>query len=385
MNPNELELHYPLGDALPAPGTTLELAPGVRWIRMGLPFALDHINLWLLRDELDGRAGWTVVDCCVARDEAKAQWEQIFATQLEGLPILRVIVTHMHPDHIGLAQWLCERWSTAAEPSQGGATPSGGSNPRSGGAWGSWTCRMWISATDFNAARIATQSTTGFGGDNAARFFASHGLVDPGAVEKIRARGSYYASMVPAVPGSFRRMQDGDEVVIGGRSWRCISGYGHAPEHISLYCDELHLLISGDMMLPRISTNISVHDVEPESNPLPAFLASIDKFRALPAATLVLPSHGKPFTGLQRRIGQLHLHHRERLAELLEACARQPMSAADALPLLFKRALDVHQTTFAMGEAIAHLHALWFDGLVRREAGADGVWRFSAAPAPAAA
>jgi glyoxylase-like metal-dependent hydrolase (beta-lactamase superfamily II) len=353
MNPNELELHYPLGDALPAPGTTLELAPGVRWIRMGLPFALDHINLWLLRDQLDGRAGWTVVDCCVAREESKAQWEQIFATQLEGLPILRVIVTHMHPDHIGLAHWLCERWA----------------------------CRVWVSATDFNAARIATQSTTGFGGDNAARFFSSHGLVDPGAVEKIRARGNYYSSMVPAVPGSFRRMQDGDDIVIGGRSWRCISGYGHAPEHISLYCDELHLLISGDMMLPRISTNISVHDVEPESNPLRAFLASIDKFRALPAATLVLPSHGKPFTGLQRRIEQLHLHHRERLAELLEACAQRPLSAADALPLLFKRALDVHQTTFAMGEAIAHLHALWFDGLVRRESGADGVWRFSAAAA----
>ena len=116
MNLLEAQLQYPLGDTLPAPGTTLEVAPSVRWIRMALPFALDHINLWLLRDELDGRQGWTVIDCCIARDEAKAQWEQLFASSLEGLPILRVLVTHMHPDHIGLAHWLCERWSTPEHP-----------------------------------------------------------------------------------------------------------------------------------------------------------------------------------------------------------------------------------------------------------------------------
>src|SRR6187549_3455637 len=150
MNALEAQLDYPLADALPAAGGTLEVAPGVKWIRMGLPFALDHINLWLLRDEIDGQSGWTVVDCCVSRDEAKAQWEQIFAGELQGLPILRVIVTHMHPDHIGLAHWLCERWNAP----------------------------LWISATDYNAARIASRSTTGFGGGAAADFFAAHGLSD---------------------------------------------------------------------------------------------------------------------------------------------------------------------------------------------------------------
>ncbi len=155
MNLLEQQLHYPLGDALPDFGTTLEVAPGVKWIRMTLPFALNHINLWLLRDALDGPEGkvqgWTVVDCCITRDEAKAQWEQIFATQLGGLPILRVIVTHMHPDHIGLAHWLCERWNAP----------------------------LWISATDYHTARIGSQSTIGFGGEGAARFFASHGLPTP--------------------------------------------------------------------------------------------------------------------------------------------------------------------------------------------------------------
>lgn len=358
MNAQEAQLSYPLGDALPPGGGTLEVAPGVRWVRMALPFALDHINLWLLRDRLDGREGWTVVDCCVTRDEAKAQWEQVFAGSLEGLPILRVIVTHMHPDHIGLAHWLCERWSTPDQP-----------------------CRLWISATDYNAARIASRATTGFGGEGAARFFASHGLTDPASLEKIRARSSYYPSMVPAVPESFRRLQDGDTVRIGGRDWRCISGYGHAPEHISLYCEEIQVLISGDMLLPRISTNISVYDVEPESDPLRQFLASIDKFRPLAADTLVLPSHGKPFTGLHRRVEQLHEHHRDRLADVLEACRGTPRTAAEMLPVLFRRELDLHQTTFAMGESVAHLHALWYRGELRRERRADGVWVFAAAGA----
>ena len=107
----EAAVHYPLGDALPEVGSSIEVAPGVRWIRMRLPFALDHINLWLLRDEIDGVSGWTIVDCGIANDETKASWEQVFATQLEGLPILRVIVTHMHPDHVGLSQWLCEKWN----------------------------------------------------------------------------------------------------------------------------------------------------------------------------------------------------------------------------------------------------------------------------------
>lgn len=356
MNLLERELQYPLGDTLPEPGATLEVAPGVHWIRMALPFALDHINLWLLRDRLDGREGWTVVDCCVARDEAKAQWEQVFAERLEGLPVLRVIVTHMHPDHIGLAQWLCERWSTPEHE-----------------------CRLWISATDYHAARLASQSTSAFGGEGAARFFASHGLDDPATVEQVRARASYYPTLVPAVPPRYRRMQDGDLLAIGGRSWRCISGYGHAPEHIALYCDELQVLVSGDMVLPRISTNVSVYEMEPEGNALALFLASIDRFDELPARTLVLPSHGKPFRGLHERIRQLHEHHRERLGEVLAASRTQALSAADILPLLFRRTLDLHQTTFAMGEAIAHLHALWHAGQLRRARDAKGVWRFSAA------
>jgi glyoxylase-like metal-dependent hydrolase (beta-lactamase superfamily II) len=136
------------------------------------------------------------------------------------------------------------------------------------------------------------------------------------------------------------------------------------------------VMISGDMVLPRISTNVSVIDIEPEANPLPLYLASLERLRALPADTLVLPSHGKPFRGLHARIDQLKAHHDERLADVMAACAREPQTAASLLPVLFRRPLDLHQTTFAMGESIAHLHALWLDGRLRREAGADGVYRF---------
>ena len=385
MNLLEQQLDYPLGDTLPDEGGAIEVAPGIKWIRMALPFALNHINLWLLRDEMqDPRdpsstlQGWTAVDCCISRPESKAQWEVIFATQLEGLPILRVIVTHMHPDHIGLAHWLCERWTTSTH-----------------------ICRLWISATDYNSARIGTQSSTGFGGEGAALFFASHGLTDQDSIEKIKARTGYYPGMVPDVPKSYVRLMDGKTVAIGaGKNrtlWRCISGYGHSPEHIALYRAPVKLdtlaptvsdvdfvavqhsppvLISGDMVLPRISTNVSVYDMEPEADALWHFLDSIDKFLSLPAHTLTLPSHGKPFRGMHTRIQQLQDHHRDRLAEVMAACAAGPCSAADILPIMFKRELDLHQTTFAMGEALAHLHLLWFDGQLQRELGANGIYRF---------
>jgi len=349
-NPRESELSYPMGDALPAPGGVLELQPGVRWLRMGLPFALDHINLWLLRDEIDGQAGWSIVDSGIHNDTTKALWEQVFAEHLDGLPVLRVIVTHFHPDHMGLASWLCERWS----------------------------CRLWMSATDYNLARLASGSTVGMGGETAANFFASHGLTDPDSQAKIRARASYYPSMVPAVPTSYARLMEGQVLRIGGHDWRCIVGYGHAPEHISLHSASQGLLISGDMVLPRISTNVSVVDVEPEADPLSLYLDSIKRTLALPADTLVLPSHGKPFRGLHARVDQLLQHHDERLAEVLQACGARPCHAAELLALMFKRKLDLHQTTFAMGEAVAHLNALWLAGRLRRKLDEDGVYRFAA-------
>jgi glyoxylase-like metal-dependent hydrolase (beta-lactamase superfamily II) len=351
-NSLESALHYPFGEALPGSGQTLEVAPGVRWLRMPLPFALNHINLWMLRDRQDGQDGWTLVDCGFASSDTRAAWEQIFATQLQGLPVLRVVCTHMHPDHIGLAQWLTERFSTAQHE-----------------------CRLWISATDWGVARWLCLRQDDR--ENSAQFYIRHGLQDNATLAQVRGPGHQYADMVSAVPARYRRLLHGMVLDVAGQAWHCIAGYGHAPEHIALHCPALNVLIAGDMVLPRISTNVSVHDVEPEANPLALYLASIEGLRSLPADTLVLPSHGKPFVGLHTRIGQLQDHHAERFVELLSACAQAPQSAADLLPVLFKRSLDAHQTTFAMGEAVAHLHALAAEGRLRLVPGSDGVRRYA--------
>lgn len=350
MNPQEHQLQYPFGDGLPEPGTAWDVVPGLRWVRLPLPFALDHVNVWLMRDVLDGRQGWTVIDCGIARDEVKAQWEQIFAHALDGLPVLRVLVTHMHPDHVGLAHWITERWQAP----------------------------LWMTMTDFTVARLfsgAGVQGAGTGGERAVHHFSRHGLSDPASLDKIRARGSYYPDLVPAMPDTFVRMLEGDTLRIGDHAWRVITGYGHAPEHATLVCEALNILIAGDMVLPRISTNVSVFDYEPEGNPLPLYLDSLDKYGSLPEDMLVLPSHGRPFKGLHTRIAQQRSHHAGCLALVREACV-EPQTATDIVPVLFRRTLDLHQLTFALGEALAHLHALFFAGELTREVGLDGVVRF---------
>jgi glyoxylase-like metal-dependent hydrolase (beta-lactamase superfamily II) len=347
MNPLESQLAYPFGDLLPAAGTVHEVAPGVFWLRMPLPFALDHINLWLLRDEIDGRAGWSVIDCGVATDATRAAWEQLFAGALDGLPILRVFATHCHPDHVGLSGWLCERFGAP----------------------------FWTTTGEFGFARMMAAALPGVDGPSAIPHFERHGLSDPAMLEHMRSRRNYYPSLVPAVPDAYTRLQDGQQVRIGKHDWRVITGFGHSPEHAALFSEELKLLVSGDMVLPRISTNVSVFAVEPEGNPLQLYLDSLGKFGGLPDDTLVLPSHGKPFRGLHTRIAQLHEHHEARLAEVVSAC-REPQSAVDIVPVMFRRQLDAHQLSFALGEALAHLHKLWKDGILRRVTGPDGVIRF---------
>ncbi|MEJ5895805.1 MBL fold metallo-hydrolase [Aquabacterium sp. G14] len=347
-------LNYPWGDTLPHPGHTLTLRPGVHWVRMPLPFALNHINLWALDDVLDGCPKWTVIDAGVATEAIRTLWHTLWTGELAGKPLGRMLVTHMHPDHVGNAQWLIEHFS--------GKEPA----------------RLWMSAADHLAATLASRETSGYGGDRAADYFQSHGLHHPEGMAKIRERGGYYASMVPDVPYAYRRLMDGMHVQIGERNWTCLAGYGHAPEHMSLYNERDGILISGDMLLPRISTNVSVTDMEPEADALGLFLSSLERMKALPTDTLALPSHGLPFTGIHTRIRQLEDHHRDRLHDVMTACRKAPCTAADMLPILFQRSLDLHQTTFAMGEAVAHLNHLWHLGQVRRWQDSEGIWRFEA-------
>lgn len=348
-------LSFPWGKNHPAPGERMSLRPGLHWVRMPMPFALNHINLWALDDEQDGSPGWTIIDAGVATEVIRDAWQRLWSGDLAGKPLTRMLVTHMHPDHVGNAQWLIEHFSAPATPA-----------------------RLWMSACDHFAAQLACQSTTGFGGPRAADFFMSHGLVHEEDIDKVRARSNYFSTLVPEVPYAYRRLQDGMTLQIGDRQWRCIAGYGHSPEHIALFNERDGLLISGDMLLPTISTNVSVVDMEPEGDSLGLFLDSIEQMMALPADTLALPSHGFPFQGIHARIQALKVHHQERLDEVMLACAERPCSAADLLPVLFKRQLDLHQTTFAMGESVAHLNYLWHRGALKRFRDDSGVWRFEA-------
>ncbi len=341
MTPESI-LEYPRS-APPAGGETFEIAPGVHWLRMPLPFALDHINLWALEDE----GGWTLVDCGIGDEATRALWERIFAERIAGRPVRRVVVTHHHPDHAGLASWLTER--TGAE--------------------------FWMPQAEYLAAHAMREGSAGFGFDNVIAMFTRNGIAGE-KLALLQQRRSNYRSRVPGFPSSYRRLMEGQAHTIGKRSWRVIMGYGHAPEHAALYCEELGVLISGDMVLPRISTNVSVWANEPEGNPLALFLASISRYAELSATTLTLPSHGLPFRGVRERVAQLQEHHRLRLAELHEVCDT-PKAAVDVLATLFRRSLDTHQLFFAMGEAMAHLHFLHNEGRLARLAGADGVIRYT--------
>ena len=336
-----VSLRYP-HDAPPPRGTTSEVAPGIHWVRMPLPFALDHINLWLLEDG-DGIA---LVDCGLGSQLTHDIWADVLSAWLPQRPLRRIVVTHFHPDHIGLAGRLAEEHGVPVSMTLG----------------------------EFMAAHAMWQQLPGFDVETMARHFASHGLAAV-VCDALRNFGNRYPKGVPTLPQHFDRLFDGSSISIGGRHWRVICGYGHAPEHASLYCESAGVLISGDMVLPRISTNVGVHARSPDDDALAQFLDSLARLSALPQDTLVLPSHGLPFYGLQTRIAALGAHHGERCAELL-AALDQPKSAADVLPVLFSRPLDTFQTMFAMSEAIAHLNHVLHAGKVSKVEAADGIIRF---------
>jgi glyoxylase-like metal-dependent hydrolase (beta-lactamase superfamily II) len=340
----------------PTAGHATEVAQGVWWLRMPLPLALDHINLWALEDECEGVAGWTLVDAGLSTDATRAAWEQVFRDVLQGRPVLRVLCTHMHPDHVGLAAWLCERFEVP----------------------------LWMTLGEYLATVVASAGLAGSSIPAWRSHYLAHGLTAD-MVDVVASRADFYREHVPAVPSKFVRIMDDQAIRIGRHDWRVITGYGHAPEHAALYCADKNVLISGDMLLPRISTNVSVMAGEPLGNPLGQFLRSIKRFRELPSDVLVLPSHGLPFGGqggnpgaAHTRVADLEAHHAARLAEVLACCDDTiGKCAADIVPVMFRRKLDVHQLSFALGEALAHLHLLWHSGELARTVGDDGVVRFT--------
>jgi glyoxylase-like metal-dependent hydrolase (beta-lactamase superfamily II) len=358
--PASTSLDYPFA-APPATGGAIEVAPGVLWLRMPMPFRLDHINLWAIRDTVpvgDGRKnddrahGWAIVDTGLQTPESIAAWRALFADggALAGARITRVIVTHMHPDHVGMAGWLTEKFDV----------------------------RLAMTRLEYLNCRVLVNDTGRDAPDEGIRFYSRAGW-DAEALEMYRARFGEFGRWIHRLPDSYVRLSDGQLLIIGEHTWEVIVGAGHSPEHACLLCRDLGVFISGDQVLPRISSNVSVFPTEPEADPLSDWMSSIDRIRArVGPDVLVLPSHNEPFRGLHRRLDALANGHLTGLDRLRERLA-QPQRVVDVFPALFRRTISAgRELTLATGESIAHLNTLIVHGEAERMLGDDGVYQYRA-------
>jgi glyoxylase-like metal-dependent hydrolase (beta-lactamase superfamily II) len=324
----------------PAPGEAIELAPGVLWARLALPFRLNHVNIYLIR----GDNGWVAVDTGVADDTTRAAWDALLSGPLRGEGLSALVVTHFHPDHVGLAGWLTARLGIPLHM------------PRT---------EYLFSATVSHGA-IARNPD----------FYECNGL-SAEAVLRVIGKGHGYLRMTTGLPNHFHRLVHGARLPIGDRVFDVLTAGGHAPEQAMLHCARDKLFLSADQVLTRISPNISTESYEPESNPLGEFLDSLAMLReTIPPDVLVLPGHHLPFTGLHVRAGELIAHHAGRCALIAQACAAAPCSAADLLPVLFDRPLDPQQMSFAFHEVLAHINYMRARGELVSAASEDGVKRW---------
>ncbi|MFZ4757169.1 MAG: MBL fold metallo-hydrolase [Burkholderiaceae bacterium] len=346
VRPPPPKLDYPFEEP-PATGEAFEVAPGVLWIRMPLPFSLSHINLWAIADG----ARWTLVDTGLRTPETTTAWRQLRDGALGRREVERVIVTHMHPDHIGLAGWITRRTG----------------------------CRLWMTRLEYLTCRVLVADTGREAPEDGTRFYRRAGW-DEDALEQYRARFGEFGQHTYALPDSYRRIVDGETIRIGAHDWRVITGSGHSPEHACLYCPALKLLISGDQVLPKISSNVSVFPTEPDADPLGEWLASLDKLKAeVPDDVLVLPAHNLPFRNLHARLDSLASGHARGLVRLLARLA-EPKRAIDVFGALFARPIDSPGVLgMATGETLAHLNRLLAQGDATMQLDADGVAWYRAA------
>lgn len=340
-------LRYPF-ESLPQTGKPIEVAPGVFWARMTLPFALDHINVWLLEDG----EGYAIVDTCVDMKISRAHWETLFDAFMGAKPVTKVIVTHMHPDHVGLAGWLVERFD----------------------------CPFYMSRTDYLMCRAMAADTGKQAPEEAIRFYRAAGFNEE-ALSRYRERFGSFGEAIFPLPQSYRRLQQGDVLRIGDADWHIEVGSGHAPEHVCLYSPDKKLLISGDQVIPRISSIVSLFPTEPRANPLQDWIDSCARLkRDLPDDVLVLPAHNEPFYGLHARLQALIDGHEKSLVRLHDLCD-EPRRAIDGkvFSTLFKRKITREVFFMATGESLAHLMCLVHRGKLKMDFDENGVCYFKQA------
>ena len=326
MDASIASLRFPVPEA-PSPGTITPIAPGVRWLRLALPFALDHVNIYLIADG-DGEA---VLDTGIADEPTRAVWEALLAG---GLKPTRLILTHFHPDHIGLANWLVERCGVAVS----------------------------MPLTEYLFAQNLRHNKDALGSPTHHDFYTRNGLPEAEAA-LLMGRGHHYLRMTTGLPPMFHRLRAGDTLRLAGRSLDVFTGGGHAPEQAMLWDREGGVFFAADQVLAKISPNISVWPQEPDANPLGIYLDSLDALRAAIAQdVLVLPAHNLPFRGLHERLGQLADHHAARCEAVAKACETGPRTVYELITFMFHRKLDAHQTGFAFGEAMAHVNHMVANG-----------------------
>jgi glyoxylase-like metal-dependent hydrolase (beta-lactamase superfamily II) len=319
----DTELAYPAAEP-PRPGEVIGIAPGILWARIPLPFRLDHVNVYLIEDG----EGWAVLDTGIGNEATRAVWDALVVGPLAGRRLTRLIVTHFHPDHIGLAGWLCERFGLPLSTSQ----------------------------TSYLGCANISLSPGALDAKPYHDFYLRHGL-DAETTRRVTTQGHNYLRMVSGLPPTFRRLVAGDQIDIGGRSFKVLTGNGHAPEQVMLYCAADNVFLAADQVLAKITPNISVWAVDPQGDPLGLYLRSLDAIRAkIPPDALVLPGHQLPFHGLHVRMDQLVAHHEARCAAIAAACVTAPRSAAELVPVIFHRGLDPHQMSFAFSEVQAHVN-----------------------------
>jgi len=328
----------------PAPGTVTDIAPGIRWLRLPLPYRLDHVNIYLIQNE----GGWTALDSGLGTDECKQAWQAALAGPLKGQSLKSLIVSHFHPDHVGLAGWLCEQYGID----------------------------LTMPRPEYLHSLLLQFAPADYGEDVFRPFYKRHGL-SAEATEIVLSRGHEYLKRTTGVPASYHRIKHGDTLAVGERDFQVLTGGGHALEQAMLYRPAEKLFLAADQVIARISPSVSVHPIEPTLDALGIYLSSLKAIKAsVKPDVLVLPGHGLPFHGLHDRVDELIDHHAARCGDITNGCKDAPLSVAELVPVLFTRPLDAHQTGFAFGEVLAHVNHMLGRGELRLETDAGGVDRY---------
>jgi glyoxylase-like metal-dependent hydrolase (beta-lactamase superfamily II) len=322
--PVDLDFRFPQP---PEPGKPIEVADGVLWLRLPLPFRLDHVNVYLIEDG----PGFALLDTGIDDAPTRALWDHMLGGWLKGRPLTRIIASHCHPDHLGLAGWLCRKLGL----------------------------EMHATQTEYLDALRICLDPGALNAEPYRSFYLGHGL-SQAQTDLLLNRGLHYLRMVSELPRTFNRLMAEETLTIGGRRFEVLTGGGHSAEQAMLYCREGGFVLCADQAMARISSNISVEAIDPNGDPLGAYLRSLSFLKQrLPADTLALPGHNLPFVGLPARLDELTAHHRSRCASILKVIEAGPVSAADLVPVVFGRAIDdPHQMSFAFGETLAHVNYL---------------------------